>query len=233
VSPLEEPNLSATAFAVEAIHAVIWEEGAYSGLAIRPESQIAAEFVERCQNWRYRPPASDAKFNDGGFHFMLGDPVRNKPGVAGVDSSGSTRFRSYGSATADGIWVLLAAKRHLQHNDREVAAQVWLSESFDGMNHPADYPEDRRSLQPALDYYYTASLLRAGLALGGNRSLPEDSIFRDKRWVERIAKELMARQQPDGSWRNPAVDVREDDPLIATSFALVALSRCQRLLKPK
>jgi hypothetical protein len=226
VSPLDEPNLSATAFAVEAIHAVIWEKGAYSGMTIQPESQIAADFVERCQNWKLRAPADDAAFNDGGFHFMLGDSVRNKPGVAGVDSTGATRFRSYGSATADGAWTLLMAKRHLQHNQREVAAQNWLIEHFDGMKHPGNYADDRRSLQPALDYYYARALLRAGHHFTTTNA-SEDLILRDHRWVERIAKELLERQQPDGSWRNPAVDVREDDPLIATSFALVALRECR------
>jgi hypothetical protein len=229
ITPLAEPNLSATAFAVEAVHAVIWEHGADSGIVIVPESQIAAEFVERCQNWRPRAPTEDAMFNDGGCYFMLSDPVRNKPGIAGVDSTGATRFRSYGSATADGTFTLLKSKRHLQHNYREVAAQRWLIEHFDGIKHPGNYPAERLSLQPALDFYYARALVRVGRHFDKS-TLPEHSVFRDHRWVEQVARELLSRQQLDGSWRNPAVDVREDDPLVATSFALVTLRDCREVL---
>jgi hypothetical protein len=226
ISPLDEPNLSATAFAVEAIHSAIWEQGAASGRTFEPEMQDAIYFVERCQNWRGTAPDSDARFNDGGFHFMLGDAVRNKPGVAGTDSTGELRFRSYGSATADGVWPMLVTSRHLAHRQREVAAIRWLVEHFNGVKHPGNYPEDRRSLQPALDYYYVRALLRAARDFR-RANPPEDATFRDNRWVERIARELLERQRADGSWRNPAVDVREDDPLIATSFALVALRECR------
>jgi len=35
-----------------------------------------------------------------------------------------------------------------------------------------------------------------------------------------LAKELLRRQGADGSWVNDAVEVRDDDPLVATPFAL-------------
>ena len=39
-------------------------------------------------------------------------------------------------------------------------------------------------------------------------------------WSNSLATELMRRQQPAGSWINSQVDVREDDPLIASAFAI-------------
>ena len=39
---------------------------------------------------------------------------------------------------------------------------------------------------------------------------------------ELLAEELLARQR-EGSWVNPAHAIREDDPITATSFALIAL----------
>jgi hypothetical protein len=41
---------------------------------------------------------------------------------------------------------------------------------------------------------------------------------------EAIVAQLVSTQRADGSWRNESARMREDDPLIATSFALVALS---------
>jgi hypothetical protein len=47
-------------------------------------------------------------------------------------------------------------------------------------------------------------------------------------WVETLAGELMCRQRPDGSWMNDAIEVREDDPIVATALASGALILCQR-----
>jgi hypothetical protein len=104
-----------------------------------------------------------------------------------------------------------------------------LIEHFDGIKHPGNYPAERLSLQPALDFYYARALVRVGRHFDKS-TLPEHSVFRDHRWVEQVARELLSRQQLDGSWRNPAVDVREDDPLVATSFALVTLRDCREVL---
>ena len=46
-------------------------------------------------------------------------------------------------------------------------------------------------------------------------------------WRDRIADELIGKQRGDGSWSNAQPDMKEDDPLIATSFAIEALSRCR------
>jgi hypothetical protein len=37
----------------------------------------------------------------------------------------------------------------------------------------------------------------------------------------------MIRQRPDGSWANRFTDGKEDDPLIATPLALLALVNCR------
>jgi hypothetical protein len=39
-----------------------------------------------------------------------------------------------------------------------------------------------------------------------------------------LVEELLRRQRDDGSWVNPAHAVREDEPVAATSFALIALA---------
>jgi len=42
---------------------------------------------------------------------------------------------------------------------------------------------------------------------------------------EKLAASLAATQRGDGSWRNAENLVKEDDPLIATGFAVAALSK--------
>ncbi len=223
LSPLAEPNLSATAYAL-------------AGLAVSdPERQTLAvaarrarRFVERCQNFRENALPSDAKFNDGGFHFLLDDEVRNKPGFAGTDSQGERRFLSYGSATADGLAAIILCGCDRLH-PRVLAAQRWLIEHFDNPVHPGNYPASREHLQPALDFYYAASLAAAWHRVG----VQDAPRLEQGRWASALADRLIARQREDGSWSNPSVDVREDDPLVATSFALRALQSVRDELRSR
>ena len=211
LSPLDEPNLSATLFAL-------------NGLSQGPpdaEFELirarALRFVRRCQNWDDQARLSDAPFNDGGFHFLLGDDIRNKPGIAGTDSQDRVRYRSYGSATADG-WRSLRLCGLKADHPRVVAARKWLIDHLGEGGHSGSYPTGKAHLQPALDYYYAASLAQGLVQEGPGQS---DRI----RLAGILAARLVDRQRDNGAWINSAVDVREDDPLIATSFALQAL-RC-------
>jgi len=40
---------------------------------------------------------------------------------------------------------------------------------------------------------------------------------------------IIVRQSQNGSWTNPAEAFRENDPLVATSFACIALANCRSL----
>ena len=101
---LLESNLSATRFALQALAAC--------GPLPADLVAKAAAFVARMQN------------PDGGYHFVTGDPVRNKAGlVEGV-------IRSYGSATADGV---LCERLLGRPGTRSVA---WLREHFRADRHP-------------------------------------------------------------------------------------------------
>ncbi len=71
----------------------------------------------------------------------------------------------------------------------------------------------------AVYYYYAAPLAKiapAGLAI-------ETADGRVA--VQRLAAEdLLQHQRDDGSWVNPASATREDEALVATSFAVIALA---------
>jgi squalene-hopene/tetraprenyl-beta-curcumene cyclase len=209
--PLTESNLSATLAALAALRA--------AGISSDdPVIQKAKSFVERCQNFGEEQP-----FDDGGFFFIYDDGVRNKAGIAGRDRQGRERYFSYGSMTADGLRALLLCG--LPANQRRVvAARQWLEKRFSPTQHSGDYRPEREANREAVYYYYTCSAARALGELGSDEAVASARTFQ---WREALAQELVKRQRSDGSWANVAALVREDDPLIATSFAIRALVECK------
>ena len=219
--PLTESNLSATVFALEALRA--------SGIPTdAPAFQKALRFIKRCQNYCDDPKLRDPVFDDGGFFFIYDDPVRNKAGVAGKDGAGRPRFTSYGSTTADGLRALLACGLPLT-DERVAAAQSWIERNFSAANHPGKYASERLGDQPALYFYYCSSVAQALR----NLELHEEQTPEPRSWAEALADELLRRQHADGSWINPAKAVREDEPVLATSLAVIAAATCRDRLDRK
>jgi hypothetical protein len=210
ILPLTESNLSATTAALDALHSA----GVSAG---DPAFARALTFVRRCQNWEEDADRREPAFDDGGFFFIYDDPVRNKAGVAGTDRSGRQRYHSYGSATADGFRCLIRCGVP-ESDPRPQAARAWLTKHFQAGRHPGTYAKRREADRMGVYHYYAASLARAPSttlmveAPGGPLSM--------KRL---LAGELLQRQQRDGSWSNPAHAMREDDLIVATSLALIAL----------
>jgi hypothetical protein len=209
---LGQPNLSATYWALRALRAgdELSEEVAHK----------AARFIERRQNFAADASGSEARFDDGGFHFISDDPVRNKAGLIGYDRQGRPRFRSYFSATADGLAGLLLAG-HDRESARCRAAWSWLDQREWNPLTGDDFPPDRTAQQRSAFYYACRS---AGDLL--KHAGPSDRTRRAKT----LARQLIARQAGDGSWSNDAVELREDEPLVATSLACETLAACRTAL---
>jgi hypothetical protein len=144
--------------------------------------------VERCQN------------PDGGFCFTTTEPDTNKAGTDGA------RFRSYGTATADGVLALAATG---QATD---AAVRWLADHHTGFEAPGFVGEAYHRWPQGLAFYYAAASSQALRAAGQPTGAG-------------IVEKLHRTQRADGSWSNPENLVKEDDPLIATPFAIRALVR--------
>jgi len=179
--------------------------------------EAALRFATRCQNYG----TGDPRFDDGGFFFNPADPARNKGGPAGTDANGYARFHSSGSSTADGLRVLLLCR--IDHGDpRVVAARDWLFKHFDPEHNPGTFNEDREILRDAYYFYYAASVADTFTLLGEG---PD-------RWAPDLAKALLRKQRGDGSFANPFTDGKEDDPQIATPFALRAMLACRDVLDP-
>jgi squalene-hopene/tetraprenyl-beta-curcumene cyclase len=217
--PLTESNLSATLFALEGLHAAgASKEG--------PAFRKALVFVQRCQNWNEDPKEREPAFDDGGFFFIYDDAVRNKAGIAGKDRAGRERYVSYGSMTADGLRALLLCGRPAD-DPRVAAARAWLEANFHADRQPGKYPNDREHNRDAVYYYWCCSVARALRALKLDElATPTGKV----RWAEVLSDELLKRQREDGSWINPLVPQREDDPLVSTSLVGLALVACRESL---
>ncbi len=210
---MHESNLAATVFALAALRSAQVPLG-------DPAYAQALAFVKRCQNFSDDAAASDPKFDDGGFFFIPGDAAQNKAGTAGSDRFGHSRFHSYGTMTADGVRALLRCGLGADH-PRVVAARNWLTRNFSAAHNPGAFAADRDVLQDATWYYWAWAASHAFLALDLRRCQTRDGPVD---WSEAFARELLARQRADGSWVNRFTDAKEDDPLVATSWATAALA---------
>lgn len=134
--------------------------------------------------------------SDGGFYFSPVNPEINK---AGKNDGG---FISYGSATADGVLALRAAG--VPDADPRVAKAInWLQDHHQPALAPGFEEGTDKSWATGLRFYYAYAIARV---------LPALPI-------------QLPPQADDGSFRNANNLVKEDDPLIATAFALYALAR--------
>jgi hypothetical protein len=206
VSPVPDmlaPNISATALAVSALAAAGCPELAAT----------ARPFVQQCQNFAEENPTP---FDDGGFFFALDDPIRNKAGSAGRDQLGHERFHSYGSATCDG-WLASRALGLSASHPRLRAATTWLRNHFDGLDSTGDWPTNRAEARAALAFYQAQALAAVLTDLSTN-----DHWLHTLR--QTLVDTLLARQGDDGSWQGSAPDSCEDEPLLASAFAMRAMS---------
>ena len=133
---------------------------------------------------------------DGGFYFSTVNPEINKAGA------GNGRFASYGTATADGVLALRAAG--VSEEDARMAKAIeWLKRHHRPDCAPGFDEASGKQWESGLRFYYAHAI---------SRVLPD------------LPVELPP-QSADGSFRNSVNLVKEDDPLIATTFALYVLAR--------
>ena len=218
---LIESNLSATVFALDALRA--------AGETDAAVYTAASVFVRRCQNWNPptegKPAPPWQRSFDGGFFFIYDDPVRNKAGQRDVAPPipgaklHHLMFPSYGSTSADGLQSL-ALCNDPADTERRDAARQWLLMNFRVDHHPGRYVKAHEPTRDAVYYYYAASAARA--FRDHKLALPDGTD-----WRAELSYALAVRQAKDGSWTNPVELVRENDPLVATANAVLALARCR------
>jgi hypothetical protein len=153
---------------------------------------------------------------DGGFFFSPIVLVANKALHEKPAGGHAAFFRSYATATADGALALVAAGVR-RSDERLASARAWLSAhaAVDPGGIPADHPEP---WIVALRFYHLAAFAEAASALD-----------LDGDWRQAFTKRLAGLQRPDGSFANDgSALMKEDDPILATTFAIVAWTHLER-----
>jgi hypothetical protein len=150
---------------------------------------------------------------DGGFYFSPVVLAANK-GREEIEDCSSC-FRSYATATCDGVLALLAAG--VPRSDTRVVRAVQWLEAHDDLNYPEGVPMDyAEPWGEALRFYHYAVRAEAYAAL----DWPGD-------WRSRLAAAVAKMQAADGSFRNSASPLmKEDDPALCTALAVVAMGHC-------
>jgi squalene-hopene/tetraprenyl-beta-curcumene cyclase len=200
------PDLSNTSFLIEAL----------SSLGRGPEDeaiQKALLFVTRCQN--LVSAENDSPFaelvDDGGFYYSV---AAGGSSQAGTTPEGG--LRSYPSMTYAGLKSMIYAG--VDPEDRRVQAAVtYLKEHYSVTTNPG--------LGSSGLFYYYQTMSKALSALEQPSLLDADG--NPRRWRTDLFEQLVANQQPDGSWINHDPRWLEGDAILVTGYSLLALAQLQ------
>lgn len=207
-------DLSNTHLALEALYYskhLVADEPAGAGHDLNWDAAIA--FVSRCQNLPETNPeewASDDPKNKGGFIYFPGD---SKAGTEEL-ANGKTALRSYGSMGYAGLLAFIYAD--LDKDDvRYKTVMEWLGKNFSLEENPGMDAE-------GLFYYYHTMAKALALATkdGTPFTLADGSTVN---WRAELAKKLFDHQRAEGFWVNDTKRWWEGDPILTSSYSLLAL----------
>ena len=171
----------------------------------------AIKFIQSCQNLPgYNDQAwvsTDPK-DKGGFIYFPGNSKFEEEDQA----SGKKTLRSYGSISYAGLLSYIYAR--MDRNDPRVqAAYEWLRRNYTLEENPG-------MGQQGLYYYYHT--MAKALSLYGINEI-DLANGRKVNWRKELALKLLNLQNQDGFWVNENNRWWEKDPVLATSYTLIAL----------
>jgi squalene-hopene/tetraprenyl-beta-curcumene cyclase len=189
-----------------------------------PAYQAALKFVSRMQN---QSETNDQPWtgDDGGLVYT---PANNGESFAGEIKTpdGRRELRSYGSMTYAGLKSMIYAG--LTKDDPRVkAAWDWITRNWTLEENPGMRLADPAQAQHGL-YYYYHTLARALNAY--DQPVITDPAGKQHDWRLELIAKLKSLQKEDGSWVG---DKRwmEDNPVLVTSYAVLALQEAVEDLK--
>jgi len=200
VSRRRYADLSNTSYAMSAMaKTASLEEFRVGGGKADLDWDKAIGFVERLMK-KEGPDAGGAAYNE-----------RTPQSGTVTNAQGRVHLRAYGSMTYAAVLSMCSAK--LDRGDPRVRqsleylAKNWTVEENPGMGNQGLY------------YFYdimARALSAAGVEeVGGHK------------WKEELAARIVSLQRPDGSWVNESNRFWEADPVLCTSFAMLALELCR------
>lgn len=220
--PDKKPDLSNTAFALEAIrfsNNYLHTGESSHGREIGDLNWAAAvRFIQSCQNLPTAGSAAGAgpqSPDAGGFIYAPGISKAIQTNLI----SGRIALRSSGSMSYAGLMSYLYAD--LKREDPRVSAVVnWLADNYTLDENPA------LGLQGL--YYYYHTMAKAMSVYGADSLKTADG--RVLKWREQLALKLFNLQREDGSWANTEGRWWEKDPVLVTAYVVITLDLIESAL---
>lgn len=196
----ERPDMSNLQYALEALARTDYD----------PKSDVwekAQVFVSRSQN---RSESNDQPWagNDGGFVYA---PGQSPAGEA------DGKYTSYGAMSFAGLKSLMFTKAK-KDDPRVQAVWGWIKSNYDFNQHPG---------MGMVSYFYYLQTAAGALEAFGELSVP-DAKGRTRNWVSDMLTRIMSLQKDDGAWKNDNGKYWEDNPLLATSRAVISINHALR-----
>ncbi len=208
----QHPDLDNTVITLEAIRTFA-QQRPTSELAQGKDLnwQAAIDFISRTQNLtatNKQAWASDDAANKGGFVYYPGFSNAGETDLP----DGKKALRSYGTMTYAGLLSFIYAD--LPKDDQRLTAALdWLKKNYTLEENPG-------LGRSGLFYYY--HLAAKGLASAGVRelTLPDGKKID---WARDLGVKLVGMQNADGSWLNDTARWMEKDPILVTTYCVLAL----------
>lgn len=181
-----------------------------------PAIQRALKFISRCQNLpgetNDQPFAKKTTEDDKGG--LVYNPIDNEKNTARTPQGG---LRSSGVMTYAGLKTFLHAG--VDKKDPRVKAAVdWIRRHYTLDENPGQ--------GTAGLFYFYHTFGKAMTALGEDDFADKNKKKHD--WRMDLFAALKKRQKTDGGWSNPDKAFYENNPDLATAYAILALSYCQK-----
>lgn len=160
--------------------------------------------------------------NAGGFGYSPADAKAGKVRSAAAEGEGGrggarpVSIRSYGSITYAGLEAMSYCK--LDRSDARVRSMLdWAARHWTVDENPG---------QGDTGLYYFYEVMARALSVAGVAEIPRRGGDAGKGaidWRAELAEKVISLQKADGSWSNANARFWENDPVVATTFSLLAL----------
>lgn len=193
-------DLSNTSYAMSAMaKTASLEEFRTSGKKVDIDWNLALSFVEGLVA-REGPDSGGAAYN-----------LRTPQAGVATNSQGKVHLRAYGSMTYAAVLSMCSAK--LDRGDARVRQSLaYLS---------SNWTVDENPGMGGQGLYYFYDIMARALSAAG-----VDDVGGHK-WKKELSAKLISLQREDGSWANDNNRFWEADPVLCTSFAMLALELCR------
>lgn len=209
---VKRADISNSGFSMEALNALGLEKDSKAW-------QNAVKFIKRGQDNDETNDAAEMKGGDntGGFVYY---PSKSEFGNVKT-KSGKELPKPYGAMTYMAVKSLIYAG--VKKDDPAMqAAFKWIKN-----NYAVDH-------QPGADknqgYFYYTDVMAKALTAAGIKEV-ETADGTKANWAKDLSAQLLKIQKPDGSFANEAQRWMENDPVLATAYALDALNACIEEMK--